>query len=125
MMFGVFGLLALVIAAVGLYSVIAYLVADRTRELGVRIALGATGGRIVRQVVANGVAVTAAGVAIGVSVALLAAGYIQPLLFDMPARDPEVILVVAIVVLAIGAVAAWRPARRAAGVDPMVALRSE
>jgi len=124
-MFGVFGLLALVIAAVGLYSVIAYLVADRTRELGVRIALGATGGRIVRQVVANGVAVTAAGVTIGVSVALLAAGYIQPLLFDMPARDPEVILVVAIVVLAIGAVAAWRPARRAAGVDPMVALRSE
>jgi predicted permease len=124
-MFGVFGLLALVIAGVGLYSVIAYLVADRTRELGIRIALGATDGRIVREVVASGVAVTAVGVTIGIAVALLAAGYIQPLLFDMPARDPAVVLVVALLVLAIGAVAAWRPARRAASVDPMVALRVE
>jgi ABC-type antimicrobial peptide transport system permease subunit len=105
--------------------VIAYLVADRTRELGVRIALGATGGRIVREVVASGVAVTAVGVIAGIGAALLAAGYVQPLLFDVTARDPAVIVGVAAIVLMIGAIASWRPARRAASVDPMVALRAE
>ncbi len=124
-MFGVFGVLALIIAAVGLYSVIAYLVADRTRELGVRIALGATGGRIVGQVVSSGVAVTAVGIAIGIVVAILAGRFIQPLLFDVQANDPLVISTVGVIVLVIGAVAAWRPARRAARVDPVVALRAE
>ena len=124
-MFGAFGVLALIVAAVGLYSVIAYLVADRTRELGVRIALGATGGRIVRQVVFSGVAVTAVGVIIGIAVAIFAGRFIQPLLFDVQARDPMVISAVAVIVLLIGAVAAWRPARRASRVDPVVALRSE
>jgi ABC-type antimicrobial peptide transport system permease subunit len=124
-MFGVFGVLALVIAAIGLYSVIAYLVADRTRELGVRIALGATSGRIVRQVVVSGLAVTGAGVAIGIGVAFIAGRYVQPLLFDVPAQDPVVAVTVAAIVLSIGALAAWRPARRASSVDPVIALRSE
>jgi ABC-type antimicrobial peptide transport system permease subunit len=125
MMFGVFGLLALVVAGVGLYSVIAYLVTDRTRELGVRIALGATGERIVGQVVGGGIVVTGAGVAIGIAIALVAGRYVRPLLFDVSPYDPAVVFAVAIAVLAIGAVAAWRPARRAASVDPMLALRSE
>jgi predicted permease len=124
-MFGVFGVLALIVAAVGLYSVIAYLVADRTRELGVRIALGATGGRIVRQVVSSGVALTAGGVVIGSVVAIFAGRFIQPLLFDVQANDPLVIAGVGVVVLLIGSVAAWQPARRAARVDPVVALRAE
>ncbi|MGH7619548.1 MAG: ADOP family duplicated permease, partial [Gemmatimonadaceae bacterium] len=124
-MFGVFGVLALVIAGVGLYSVIAYLVTERTRELGVRIALGATGGRILREVVVNGIGVTAAGIVIGILVALFAGRFIEPLLFDVKASDPLVISVVGAVVLLIGVVAVWRPAMRAARVDPMVALRAE
>ena len=124
-MFGVFGVLALIVAAVGLYSVVAYVVADRTRELGVRIALGATDGRIVRDVVSSGLAVTAAGVALGVGAALLAGRFIQPLLFDVRANDPVVLSSVGAIVIFIGAVAAWRPARRAARVDPVTALRAE
>jgi ABC-type antimicrobial peptide transport system permease subunit len=91
----------------------------------VRIALGATGERIVRQVVGAGIVVTGAGVVIGVGIALIAGRYVQPLLFDVSAYDPAVVVAVAVAVLGIGAVAAWRPARRAASVDPMVALRSE
>ena len=124
-MFAVFGVLALVIAAVGLYSVIAYLVADRTRELGVRIALGAPRGRIVRDVVARGAITTAIGVLIGSVVALLAGRYIEPLLFDVSAKNPVVISSVATVVVAIAIVAAWSPARRASRVDPVIALRAD
>jgi predicted permease len=124
-MFGVFGMLALVIAAVGLYSVIAYLVADRTRELGVRIALGATGGRIVREVVWRGVATTGAGVVVGLFVALAAGRYIAPLLFDVSPRNPLVLGGVATLVLLIAVVASWMPARRAGRVDPVIALRAD
>jgi putative ABC transport system permease protein len=124
-MFGVFGVLALVIAAVGLYSVIAYLVADRTRELGVRIALGATGGRIVREVVWRGVATTGAGVVVGLFVALAAGRYIAPLLFDVSPRNPLVLGGVATLVLLIAVVASWMPARRAGRVDPVIALRAD
>jgi len=105
--------------------VIAYVVADRTRELGARIALGATGERIVLQVVTGGIIVTGVGVVIGATIALAAGRFVQPLLFDVSAHDPIVLVTVAAVVLAIGAVAAWRPARRAASVDPIVALRTE
>jgi ABC-type antimicrobial peptide transport system permease subunit len=124
-MFGVFGMLALTIAAVGLYSVIAYLVADRTRELGVRIALGASAGRIVREVVSGGAAIVSMGIAAGLAIALLAGRFVEPLLFDEKPRDPAVFVAVAALVFAIGVVAAWWPARRASRVDPMVALHSE
>jgi len=124
-MFGVFGGLALVIAAVGLYSVIAYLVLDRTRELGVRIALGASGGRIVREVVMSGIATTAMGIGLGTAAALVAGRFIEPMLFDVTAKNPTVIAGVAIVVLLIAVVAAWSPARRASRVDPVIALRAD
>jgi predicted permease len=124
-MFGVFGILALIVAGVGLYSVVAYLVTDRTRELGVRIALGASGGRILRDVVVSGVATTMVGVALGIGVSLAAARFIEPLLFDVPARNPAVYGVVAVLVLAIAALAAWSPARRASRVDPVIALRAD
>jgi ABC-type antimicrobial peptide transport system permease subunit len=124
-MFGVFGGLALVIAAVGLYSVIAYLILDRTRELGVRIALGASGGRIVREVVLSGMATTAMGIGLGTAAALVAGRFIEPMLFDVTAKNPTVIASVALVVLLIAVVAAWSPARRASRVDPVIALRAD
>jgi predicted permease len=124
-MFGVFGLLALIVAAVGLYSVIAYLVADRTRELGVRLALGATGGRVVREVVGRGVATSVIGVAAGTLGALAAGRFIQPMLFNISAHDPLVLVAVGALVIVIAAVAAWGPARRAGRVDPVIALRAD
>ena len=124
-MFGIFGALALVVAAVGLYSVIAYLVADRTRELGVRLALGATGGRVVRDVILRGVATTTVGVLIGTVVALILGRFVQPLLFDVSAHDPLVLSTVAVLVIAIAMLASWGPARRAGQVDPVIALRAD
>lgn len=124
-MFGIFGALALVIAAVGLYSVIAYLVADRTREIGVRIALGASRARIIREVVLTGITTTAIGVVTGIAVALATGRYLEPLLFDESVRDPRVLVIVAALVLAIAVVAAWSPARRASRVDPAIALRAD
>jgi predicted permease len=124
-MFGVFGLLALIVAGVGLYSVVAYLVTDRTRELGVRLALGATGARVVRDVVGRGVATAALGVLVGVIVALWLGRFVQPLLFNISARDPAVFAAVAVVVLSIAVFASWGPARRAGRVDPVIALRAD
>jgi predicted permease len=125
MMFGVFGVLALIVAAVGLYSVTAYLVTDRTRELGVRIALGASGGRILRDVVLGGLSTTSAGIVLGIGVALISARFIEPLLFDTSAKSPTVYAAVAVLVLVIAALAAWSPARRASRVDPVIALRAD
>jgi len=125
MMFGVFGLLALVVAAVGLYSVIAYLVADRTRELGVRIALGATSSRIMWQILDDGLRMTAAGVVVGV-VAVFATGrFIEPMLFDVSSRGPGLLGVVSGVLIAVAIIAAFLPAWRATRIDPIRALRAD
>ena len=94
-MFGLFGALALLVAAIGLYSVISYLVTQRTHELGVRIALGAQVGDIVGLVVRHGVGLAVAGIAIGTLLAFNATRWIEPLLFETPARDPWVFLLVA------------------------------
>jgi predicted permease len=124
-MFVAFGLLALALAAVGLYSVVSYDVAQRTREIGVRRALGAQAGDVVGLVVRRGVLLGAVGIAIGVVVTLAAAGRVAPLLFDVSPRDPLVYALVAAAMLLVATAAAFIPARRAAGVDPTVALRSE
>ncbi|MGH7576076.1 MAG: FtsX-like permease family protein, partial [Longimicrobiales bacterium] len=124
-LFTVFGVLALVVAAVGLYSVLAFDVAQRTRELGIRSALGAEKARLLGAVVASGVRLAAAGVAIGLGVALVAAPYVKELLFDVSPRDPAVLVGVAFTLLATALVAGFLPALRATRVDPMVALRSE
>jgi predicted permease len=124
-MFAAFAALALVLAAIGLYSVIAYAVAARTRELGVRIALGAGLFTLARKVVGQGMAFAAAGIALGGAAALLAARLIQPLLFEVPARDPIVYATVTGLLLAVALLATLRPALRAARVDPTVALRSD
>jgi predicted permease len=124
-MFVAFGVLALFLAAVGLYSVIAYNVAQRTHELGVRIALGAQVGSVLRLVVAQGVRLGVAGIVIGGMISLLAAHWLEPHLFQESARDPAVYALVAIVLLLVAVIASYVPAHRAAKVDPNIALRSE
>ena len=124
-MFVVFGLLALTLAAVGLYSVIAYNVVQRTHEMGVRLALGAQLRDVVRLVVGQGVRHGIAGIVIGAAIALASARWIKPLLFEVSPRDPIVYAIVTSVLLAVAIAASLVPARRAARVDPNVALRSE
>ena len=124
-MFTVFGLLALVVAAIGLYGVLAFDVAQRTRELGIRTALGAERTRLLRSVVMSGVALGGAGVLLGLGVALVAGPFAGDLLFEVSPRDPLVLVGVAAVLLAVTVVASLLPGMRATRVDPMVALRSE
>ncbi|HEV8357703.1 MAG TPA: FtsX-like permease family protein [Gemmatimonadales bacterium] len=124
-MFVAFGVLALLVAAVGLYGVISYNVAQRMHELGVRIALGAQAQHVVRLVVGQGVRFAVAGVALGLSLALLAAKWIQPLLFQQSARDPTTYGVVAALLLAVALLACAVPAVRATRADPNSALRSD
>jgi len=124
-MFAVFGALALLVSAIGLYSVIAYLVAQRAHELGVRIALGAERRNIVRLVVRHGVGLAAAGVAIGTLLSLNAGRWIEPLLFDTSPRSPAVFVFVAAVLLVVGLLASVVPAWRAARVNPVEALRAD
>jgi len=124
-LFSVFGLLALVLAAIGLYSVIAYNVAWRTHEMGVRVALGAGMRDIVRLVLTEGVVLAGLGVALGTVIALIVGRWVAPLLFEESPRDPAVFVFVAATLLAVALVASLAPARRAGRVDPMQALRSE
>jgi predicted permease len=124
-MFLVFGALALVLAAVGLYSVIAYSVAQRTQEIGVRIALGARVSDVLRLVLGEGMRVAVIGIAIGTAVALWVGRWVGPLLFSVSARDPAVYGIVAVVLLAAAILACAIPAVRASRVDPNVALRAD
>ena len=124
-LFSAFGVLALLVAAVGLYSLLAFDVADRTRELGIRSALGASKTGLLRGVVVRGVGLAVAGVALGSVVALTLAPRVEELLFGVGARDPLVLTTVAFVLVAAGALASWVPGMRATSVDPMEALRSE
>lgn len=123
--FTAFGMLALVLAAVGLYSVIAYNVAQRKQELAVRVALGAEASHMMRLVVAEGLRFAAFGVILGGVFALAAGRWIAPLLFDQSARDPVVFGTVTAALLVVAVVASAIPAIRAARVDPNAALRAE
>jgi predicted permease len=122
-MFVAFGGLALVLAAVGLYSLIAYDVAQRTQELSVRLALGASAGDLMRLVVASGMRVVLVGLALGGGLALWGSRFMEDLMFRQSPRDPLVFGVVALVLLAVALVASVGPALRASRVDPNVALR--
>jgi predicted permease len=124
-MFLAFGVLALVLAAVGLYSVIAYNVAQRMHELGVRVALGAQSADLIRLVVLDGVRLAGVGVAIGAAGALWASKWVKPLLFDVSPKDPAVFGLVATMLIVVALAASWIPALRASRVDPNVALRAE
>src|SRR5438128_379684 len=124
-MFLAFGALALALAAIGLYSVMAYTVSQRTQELGVRAALGAQQRDLVRLVVREGLTLGAAGTAIAVVCALAAGNWLGPLLFQESPHDPLVFGFVTVALLGVTVVASFIPSRRAARVDPMVALRYE
>jgi putative ABC transport system permease protein len=125
MLFLAFGGLALIVAAVGLYGVIAYDVAERTHELGVRVALGASNGDIVRMIVGQGLTFAAAGTGLGLAIAAFAASWLQPLLYKESARDPVTYAAVGSVMLLVAVAASAVPAFRASRANPCAALRSD
>ena len=120
---GFFGALAVLLACLGLYGVISYSVARRTQELGIRLALGATPGDVLRLVPKESLTLVLAGVVIGVPVALAAAALISTRLFGLGAADPLTLVAATLLLIAVATVAALLPARRASQVDPMLALR--
>ena len=125
MLFTVFGILALVVAVIGIYSTVSYGVNQRVHEFGVRIALGATLGDVLRLVVGMGMRAVSLGVAGGIILALIAGRLVTSLLYGVDPRDPIVLGSVALLLLAVGVVATLAPAWRAARVDPVTALRSD
>jgi predicted permease len=125
LVFGIFAWAALVLAAIGLYGIVSYTVTQRTREIGVRLALGAPPGRIVRAVLGQGLRLAVLGVALGGVAAFGAAGGLRTILFETEPTDAATFLVIAAMLVVVAAVASAAPALRAARVDPLVALRSE
>jgi putative ABC transport system permease protein len=125
LLLSIFGGLAMVLAAVGAGGVMAYTVAQRTREIGIRMALGAQRTQVLRQVMREGLVLTAAGLAIGSGAAWLLARLIQKLLFGVATHDPVAFLVSALLLSVVAASACALPARRASTVDPIRALRYE
>jgi putative ABC transport system permease protein len=124
-LFGGFAALALTLAAIGVYGVMSYAVAQRTNEIGIRIALGAQTRDVLKLVVTQGMKPAMAGVAIGLAAAFGLTQLIKNLLFDVSPTDPLTFAVITLLITAIGALACWIPARRATKVDPLVALRAE
>ncbi|HYE73857.1 MAG TPA: FtsX-like permease family protein, partial [Blastocatellia bacterium] len=124
-MFAVFAGLALLLAAVGIYGVLAYSVAQRTREIGVRMALGAQASGVVRMVLAQGLKLTLSGIAIGLLAALWLSRLINSLLYGVESSDPLTYVGTVILLALVALIACWVPARRAARVDPLHALRSD
>jgi ABC-type antimicrobial peptide transport system permease subunit len=121
----IFGAIALLLAAIGVYGVMALLVTQRTREIGVRMALGATRGGIMSLVLSSAAGWTLAGIAAGVLSSLAAARAIRSLIFGVPQFDTVAMTASVGVLLCAALLAAYVPARRAARVDPMIALRHE
>ncbi|HEV2736269.1 MAG TPA: ABC transporter permease, partial [Longimicrobiaceae bacterium] len=122
---GAFGLLGLALAAVGIYGVLSFHVGQRTQEIGVRLALGAAAGDVVRMVLRQGLRLVAVGVALGLAAALAATRLLTGLLHGVSATDPATFLAVPALLAAVALLASWLPARRAARVDPMTALRTD
>jgi putative ABC transport system permease protein len=122
---GVVSVLALILGAVGLYGVLSYVVAQRTREIGVRMALGATAVAVRRQVVSQGTKVVLVGVVIGIAAAYASTRLLGTLLFDVKAVDPLVFAAMSLMMIGMGVLASYMPARRASSVAPIEALRSD
>ena len=121
----IFAGMAILLAAIGVYGVMSYTVSRRTREIGVRIALGATAPVVIADVMRHAMILTSAGIALGLIVAVAISGGIRALLYDTSPTDPLTFGVVSVVLLIIALLGSYVPARRAAGVDPLVALRAD
>jgi ABC-type antimicrobial peptide transport system permease subunit len=121
----VFGSAALFLAALGIYGLMAYSVQQRTQEIGIRLALGAESGHVLKLVVLQGMRLAAAGVIIGIASALGLSRLLATFLFGVKERDLAVFVLVPLVLSAVSFIAVWLPARRAARVDPAIALRAE
>ena len=124
-MFMIFGLIALFLASVGLYAVMSFSVSRRVREVGIRMALGAQGGDVVRMIFGQGAWQLGLGLVLGLGLAAAVAQLMQVILFDVRPRDPATFGGVAVVLALAGLAACMIPARRATRVDPLVALRAE
>jgi putative ABC transport system permease protein len=125
LLIGLFGALALLLAAVGIFGVMSYSVSRRTRELGIRMALGAQPGSVLRMILRETLALTLIGVAVGVPCAVATARLITHLLFNVTPYDPATLALVPLVLVVVGVLASYIPARRAMKVDPIVALRHQ
>ena len=124
-LFTVFGIAALILSAVGLYAVMAFSVSQRTREVGIRMALGAAPGAVRRMILREGVGQVAVGMVLGLAFAALISRVLAIILFDVDARDPAMFGGVVVVLTATALLASILPARRATSIDPLTALRSE
>ena len=121
----IFSGIALVLASIGIYGVLAYSVAQRTHELGVRSALGASRSTLLALVLVRGLILAVIGLVVGLSGALALTGYISTILYNIPPRDPVTLASVAALLAGVALLACYIPAHRATKVDPMVALRYE
>jgi putative ABC transport system permease protein len=122
---GIFAAVALLLAAVGIYGMMSYSVTERTREIGIRMALGANSRDMFKLVVGHGVALALAGIAIGGAGAFALTRFIRGFLYEVGESDPAVFSAIALLMISVAMIASFLPARRATRVDPMVALRHE
>jgi macrolide transport system ATP-binding/permease protein len=125
MLGGAFGFVAMSLAAIGLYGVVSFMVGRRTQEIGIRMTLGAQRSEVLRMVLSKGLTLAAAGLAVGVAIALLATPLLRSILVGVSPWDPATFAAVAVVLIGATAIATWIPASRATHVDPMIALRHE
>jgi ABC-type antimicrobial peptide transport system permease subunit len=124
-MFTSFGAVALLLASIGVYGVLSYSVSQRRQEIGVRMALGAAKRDVLRLVIGQGVVLAAIGIGAGVVAALGVTQFIKSLLYNVTASDPLSFVIVAVFLAVVAVVASYVPARRAMGVDPIIALRND
>ena len=122
---GAFGVLGLALGAIGIYGVLAFLVSQRQREIGLRLALGSAPGAVLRMVVGRGLTLTAIGLVIGLGGALALGKSVSSVLYGVTPTDPAIFVSMSVLLVAAAAAASWLPARRAASVDPAVTLRAD
>jgi putative ABC transport system permease protein len=124
-MFTIFAAAALLLATIGLYGVMSYLVAQRQQEMGIRMALGATGGDVTRLVLRGAAQLVAVGLAIGLPLAIGLSQLLRGALYGVSATDPLTLVGIPLLLSAVALLASWMPARRATRVDPAMALRAD